>query len=115
MATDTNTEESLLCLYTTQPIKPETLLPDIHGLAGEEIYVKICMLTARTIYSRLSLSRTPRDSLKYFEISRTSTYQICRLEEKINRTTAFNKCIYNWTLEVGHMLKILWKRGEIAP
>ena len=46
---------------------------------------------------------------------RTSTYQICRLEEKINRTTAFNKCRCNWTLEVRHMLKILWKRGEIAP
>ena len=46
---------------------------------------------------------------------RSSTYQICRLEEKINRTTAFNKCICNWTLEVKHMLKILWKRGEIAP
>ena len=46
---------------------------------------------------------------------RTSTYHICILEEKINRTTAFNKCICNWTLEVRHMLKILWKRGEIAP
>ena len=46
---------------------------------------------------------------------RTSTYQICRLEEKINQTTAFNKCICNWTLAVRDMLKILWKRGEIAP
>ena len=44
---------------------------------------------------------------------RTSTYQICRLEEKINRTAAFNECICNWTLEVRDMLKILWKRGEI--
>ena len=50
-----------------------------------------------------------------FRDIRTSTYQICRLEEKINRTTAFNKCRCNWTLEVRHMLKILWKRGEIAP
>ena len=46
---------------------------------------------------------------------RTSTYQICRLEKKINRTTAFNKCICNWTLEVRDILKILWKKGEIAP
>ena len=45
---------------------------------------------------------------------RTSTYQICRIEEKINRTTTFNKCIRNWTLEVRDILKILWKRGEIA-
>ena len=43
-----------------------------------------------------------------------STYQICRIEEKIIRTTTCNKYIYNWTLEVRDMLKILWKRGEIA-
>ena len=41
---------------------------------------------------------------------RTSTYQICRIEEKIIRTITFN--IYNWTLEVRDILKILWKRGE---
>ena len=46
---------------------------------------------------------------------RTSTYQNCRIEEKINRTTTFNKCICNWTLEIRDILKILWKRGEIAP
>ena len=45
----------------------------------------------------------------------TSTYQICRIEEKIIRTTTFNKYICNWTLEVRDILKILWKRGEIAP
>ena len=39
----------------------------------------------------------------------TSTYQICKIEEKINRTTTFNKCISNWTLEVRGILKILWK------
>ena len=31
-------------------------------------------------------------------------------EEKIIRTTTFNKYIFNWTLEVRDMLKILWKR-----
>ena len=46
---------------------------------------------------------------------RTSTYQISRIEEKIIRTTIFNKYICNWTLEVRDILKILWKRGEIAP
>ena len=46
---------------------------------------------------------------------RTSTYKICRIEEKIIRKTTFNKYICNWTLEVRDILKILWKRGEIAP
>ena len=46
---------------------------------------------------------------------RTSTYQNCRIEEKLNRTTTFNKCICNWTLEIRDILKILWKKGEIAP
>ena len=45
---------------------------------------------------------------------RISTYQICRIEEKITRTTTFNKYMFNWTLEVRDILKILWKRGEIA-
>ena len=46
---------------------------------------------------------------------RTSTYQICRIEEKINRTTTFNKYICNLTPEVRDISKILWKRREIAP
>ena len=46
---------------------------------------------------------------------RTSTYQICRTEEKLIRLTTFNKYMCNWTLEVRDILKILWKRGEIAP
>ena len=56
------------------------------------------------------LSETLRDI-------RTSTYQIFRIEEKIIRTTTFNKYICNWTLEVRdiHVSKILWKRGAISP
>ena len=53
-----------------------------------------------------------------FEILRdncTSTYQICKIEEKLIRLTTFNKYICNWTFEVRDILKILWKRGEIAP
>ena len=55
---------------------------------------------------------------------RTSTYQICRIEEKIIRFTTFNKFICNWTLEVKiywkycgkeEKLLLLWQRGEIAP
>ena len=45
----------------------------------------------------------------------TSIYQNCRIEENINRTTSFNKCICNWTLEIRAILKLLWKRGENAP
>ena len=45
----------------------------------------------------------------------TSTYQICRIEEKIIQTTTFNKYMCDWTLEVRDILKIFWKRGEIAP
>ena len=66
------------------------------------------------VQSTLVISN-PKGLSKILRDIRTSTYQICRLEEKINRTTAFNKCRCNWTLEVRHMLKILWKRGEIAP
>ena len=45
---------------------------------------------------------------------RSSTYQICRIEEKIIQTTTFNKYMCNWTLvEVRGILKILWKRGEL--
>ena len=63
------------------------------------------------IYSRLSLSRIPRDSLKYFEISVPRHIRFCRIEEKITRTTTFNKFMCNRTLEVKDILKILWKRG----
>ena len=44
----------------------------------------------------------------------TSTYQIFRIEEKLIRLNTFYKYICNWTFKVGDILKILWKRGEIA-
>ena len=37
------------------------------------------------------------------------------MRKTINRTTTFNKRICNLTTEVRDILKILWKRGEIAP
>ena len=46
---------------------------------------------------------------------RTSTYQICRIEEKLIRLTIFNKYMCNLPPEARDILKILWKRGEIAP
>ena len=66
-------------------------------------------------YSRLSLSRTPRDSLKYFEISVVRHIRFAELRKKKIWLTTFNKLIGNWTFEVRDILKILWKRGEIAP
>ena len=46
---------------------------------------------------------------------RTLTYQICRIKGKLNQTATFSKWICNVTPEVVDILKILWKRGEIAP
>ena len=74
----------------------------------EEDIEKTKLQSTLVISNSKGLSKILRDI-------RTSTYQICRLEEKINRTTAFNKCICNWTLEVRRMLKILSERGEFAP
>ena len=48
----------------------------------------------------------------YYDIS-----DFCRIEEKLIGLITFNKYICNWILEVRNtcILKILWKRGEIAP
>ena len=47
---------------------------------------------------------------------RNSTYQIYKTEEKLNNlTTTFHKRICNLIPEVRDTLKLLWKRGEIAP
>ena len=50
-------------------------------------------------YSRLSLSRIPRDSLKHFEISVPRHIRVERVRKTINWTT-FNKWICNLTPEV---------------
>ena len=65
----------------------------------------------KTIYNRLSLSRSPVDSAMLRDI-RTSTYQIYRYKEKTNWTTTFHKWKCNLTPDVRDILKILWKRGE---
>ena len=66
-------------------------------------------------YSRLSLSRIPRDFLKHFEISIPRNIRVAEVRKTINWTTTFNKWICTLTPEVRDILKILWKRGEIAP
>ena len=73
-------------------------------------------------YSKIS-SRSTVDS-RYLEFqgtvwnsSRYPYLNISGLQNwgKINRTTTFHKCIRNLTPGVRSILKILWKRGEIAP
>ena len=72
------------------------------------------ILTLMKIQSTLVISNSTGLSEIVRDI-RISTYQICRTEEKLIRLTTFNKYMCNWTLEVRDILKILWKRGEIAP
>ena len=62
----------------------------------------------KCIYSRLSLSRILRDSLKYFETSVLRHIRFAELRKKLIRLTTFNKYMCNGTLEVGDILKILW-------
>ena len=62
-------------------------------------------------YSRLSLSRIPRDPLKYFEISLLRHIRFAELR-KIRLT---NTCVCNWTLEVRDILKnIVGKRRNCS-
>ena len=57
--------------------------------------------------------------MKYFEISVPRHIRLAELRKKIIQVMTFNKytyiCICKWTLDVKDILKILWKRGEIAP
>ena len=66
-----------------------------------------------------SLSRIPRDFLKYFEISVVRHIRSAELRKKLIRLTTFNKYMCNWTLEIRDKLKIMWKRdcslGAISP
>ena len=59
-----------------------------------------------TKYSRLSLSQSPRDSLKYFEISLPRDIRFADLRKTINWTNTFHKWICKLTPEVGDILEI---------
>ena len=58
-------------------------------------------------YSRLSLSRIPRDSLKHFEISVPRHTRVAEVRKTINRTTTFNKWICNLTIKGRNIYKIM--------
>ena len=75
-------------------------------------YFTIVGLKLVQVQSTLVISNSKGLS-KILRDLRTSTYQICRTEEKLIQLTTFNKYMCNWTLEVRDTLKILWKRGEI--
>ena len=73
------------------------------------------VITWYIIYSRLSLSRSPRDSLEYFEISVPRHIRFAELRKLINRTTTFNKWICNLTPEVNRYTeKIVEKRRNCS-
>ena len=65
-------------------------------------------------YSRQSLSRRSRDSLKYFEISVPRHIRLQNWEKKIEQPHFTKEYYYNLTTEVRY-IKILRKRGEISP
>ena len=56
-------------------------------------------------YSQLSLSRSPMGLSEVLRGIRTSTYQIGRIEEKLNRTTTFQ----NWICKLTSEMEIYWK------
>ena len=78
------------------------------------LYVCVVLIIFNKLQATLVISNSKGLSEILRDI-RTSTYQIYRIEEKLIRLTTFNKYMCNWALEVRDILKILWKRGEIAP
>ena len=75
------------------------------------ITLKHLSFKALVIYKEIQSTLVISNSKGLSEILRdirTSTYQICRIEEKMILTTTFNKYICNCTLEVRDILKILF-------
>ena len=71
--------------------------------------------TRENAYSRVSLPRSPRDSLKYFEISVHRHNRYAELRKNIEQPHFTNVYVI-WLLKLyRYILKILWKSGEIAP
>ena len=78
-------------------------------------YLSLLVQNKNTVDSRyLEVQGTLWTTSRYPYIH-TATYQNCRIEEKINRTTTFNKCICDWTLEIRDILKILRSNFSSFP
>ena len=69
----------------------------------------------RNTYSRLLVISKSTGLSEMLRDINTSTYYVCRIEEKMNRINTFHKLICNLTPEIRDILKVLWKRGGIAP
>ena len=69
------------------------------------------MFILKTKYSRLSSSRSPWDFQKYFEVCVPRHIRFAELR----KNNHISQWICNLTHEVRDVLKILWKRGKIAP
>ena len=66
------------------------------SLVGKLNQTKICHLRTLGIQSTLVISKSKGPSETLRDI-RTSTYQVCRIEENTNRTAKFHKSTCNLT------------------
>ena len=88
------------------------MLPDIHTM---EICYFLKPIIHSQIQSTLVISKSKGPSKTLRDI-RTSTYQICSIEEKNNLNNQISQMIMLCDFfSYKYILKILWKRGEIAP
>ena len=100
------------------------IMPDCcyRGVLGDNSRICFCFsyFYIKT-YSRFSLSRSPRKSLEYFEISVPRHIRFAELRKTINRTFTFNKWICNLTPEVKKYIENIVEKtrncsvGAISP
>ena len=99
---------------------PESLLgAHIVRVRFSRCHFNVNLAKQKCIQSTLVISNSRGLSEKLRDI-RTSTYQIFRIEEKIIRTTTFNKFVCNWTLRDTYIENNVEKRrncswGAISP
>ena len=63
----------------------------VNGQYPENMNYVLLIRLSKNTYSRLSLSRTPRDSMKHFEISVLRHIRFAELSKTVNLTTTFNR------------------------
>ena len=78
------------------------------------LYVVTCNGCRQHVQSTLVISNSKGLSETLRDI-RTSIYQSCTSEENNKSNNYINKWICNLTPDVRDILKMLWKRGKIAP
>ena len=90
------------------PLMPPRHIFTLHDIFISHYLYRISIQSTLVISKSKGLSELLRDI-------HTATYQNCRIKEKINRTTTFNKCICDWTLEIRDILKILRSNFSSFP